>query len=195
MDSGQHAERRPNNTVRILSSLFFAVAIILGLSFGLRTFIVQPYQIPSGSMENTIIPGDMVFSEKITYWTNPIKAGEIVTFVSPVDIHLESEQPTTLIKRVVATGGQTVDIINGIVYVDGQALDESYVLGNSEPLPVHAPGVNISYPYTVPEGHLWVMGDNRELSKDSRYFGPVPESSVTGRAFFIYWPLNRIGLL
>ena len=145
-------------------------------------------------MENTILPGDMVFSEKVTYYTRSVQSGEVVTFVSTLESTAD-DQPMTLIKRVIAVGGQTVDIINGAVYVDGELLAEDYALGRTDPIPIHASGVEVSYPYTVPDGYIWVMGDNRELSKDSRYFGAVPVSAVTGRAFFIYWPLDRIGLL
>ena len=196
MDSGQHAEKRPNSFLRIVASTIVAIAIILGLSFVLRTFVVQPYLIPSGSMEDTIIPGDMVFSEKVTYYTRSVQPGEIVTFVSAVDDDGKgTSDPTTLIKRVIAVGGQTVDIIDGCVYVDGVQLIEEYTSGPTTALPVHAHGVDVTYPYTVPEGYLWVMGDNRAMSKDSRYFGAVPESSVTGRAALIYWPITDIKLL
>lgn len=196
MDSGQHAEKRPNSFLRVVTSILVAIVVILGLSFVLRTFIVQPYLIPSGSMEDTIVPGDMVFSEKITYYTRSVQPGEIVTFVSTIDEDGKgTANPTTLIKRVIAVGGQTVDIVDGYVYVDGVQMIEDYASSPTTRLPVHAHGVDVSYPYTVPDGYLWVMGDNRALSKDSRYFGAIPETSVTGRAFFIYWPLDRVGLL
>lgn len=91
-----------------------------------------------------------------------------------------------LIKRVIAVGGQTVDLVDGKVVVDGVALDEPYTQGKaSEPLNP-APDVDVSYPFTVPEGRLWVMGDNRTNSQDSRYFGAIKESSVTGHAVLVY---------
>jgi signal peptidase I len=100
-----------------------------------------------------------------------------------------------LIKRIIATGGQTVDLIDGKVYVDGVALNEPYTDGlPSYPLS-NAPGITITYPYTVPEGEVWVMGDNRTNSQDSRYFGSVPVDSITGKAVFRYWPLTSIGTL
>ena len=100
-----------------------------------------------------------------------------------------------LIKRCIAVGGQTVDLVDGRVVVDGVALDEPYTRGlPSEPLKT-ALGVEVSYPYTVPEGHLWVMGDNRTNSNDSRYFGAVDEDTLTGRAALVYWPFNNFGLL
>ena len=165
------------------------IGLVVALSWGLRTFVFQAYEIPSGSMEETIMTGDMVFSEKVTYYFNEPEPGDIVTFQDP-------EIPSRiLIKRVIATGGQTVDLVDGKVVVDGVPLYEPYTDGEpSYPLtPVY--GKAISYPFTVPEGQLWVMGDNRTNSQDSRYFGAIKESSVTGKAIFIYWPLTDVGPL
>lgn len=114
---------------------------------------------------------------------------EIVVFKNPrprngVDI---------LVKRVIATSGQTVDLKDGKVYVDGRRLDESYAMGESKPLDAHLSSAPDSYPYTIPDGCIWVMGDNRENSADSRYFGPVEEDSVIGIVFARYFPFDRIG--
>ncbi|HIW77028.1 MULTISPECIES: signal peptidase I [Gordonibacter] len=189
MDSGQHAEPRKPGIFRTFVNLLVAVAFIFGLSWALRTFVFQPYEIPSGSMETTIMTGDMVFSEKVSYYMRDPEPGDIVTFQDP-------EIPgRVLIKRCIAVGGQTVDLQDGKVVVDGVVQDEPYTRGlPSEPL-TPALGTTITYPYTVPEGHLWMMGDNRTNSQDSRYFGAIDESTVTGRGMLIYWPLNNIGLL
>ena len=99
---------------------------------------------------------------------------------------------------VIATGGQVVDFKEGRVYVDDQLLEESYVLGKpTEPLYIHASNLagNIEYPYTVPEGCIWVMGDNRLNSLDSRYFGAVSVEQVTSKALFIYWPPSDVSWL
>jgi signal peptidase I len=166
--------------------LVFAAAIAASLL--IRTYVVEFYEIPSGSMLETIQEGDRVIGEKLSYRVSEPKAGDIITFEDPVS------SGTTLIKRVIATGGQTVDLIDGSVYVDGEKLDESYTLGKqSLPLDEQAAGVTISYPYTVPEGYLWVMGDNRTNSLDSRYFGAIPISSVSSRVIWTYWPLSSWG--
>ena len=189
MYSGQHAETRGPTFLRTLVRILVMIGLVVALSWGLRTFVFQAYEIPSGSMEETIMTGDMVFSEKVTYYFNEPEPGDIVTFQDP-------EIPSRiLIKRVIATGGQTVDLVDGRVVVDGAPLDEPYVNGKpSFPMDT-AWGVDVSYPLTVPEGELWVMGDNRTNSQDSRYFGTVPVDSVTGKAVFTYWPVPRIGLL
>ena len=190
MDYGDHAsERQRPSLLRNALSLVGTIALFVAITWGLRLFVLQPYEIPSGSMEETIQVGDMLFSEKISYYVGEPAYGDIVTFADP-------EIPSrTLIKRVIATGGQTVDLVDGNVVVDGKVLVEPYTDGKpSYPL-TPAYGTSLIYPYTVPEGYLWVMGDNRTNSQDSRYFGAIPADSVTGKAFFIYWPLDRIGPL
>ena len=165
------------------------LAAVVGAAWMLRLFAVSPYEIPSGSMESTIMINDRVFSEKISYYMHGIEPGDIVTFDDP------EVQGRTLIKRCIAVGGQTVELIDGIVYVDGLPLDEPYTNGLPSEELVPAPGISITYPYLVPDGYIWVMGDNRTNSADSRYFGAVPASSVTGHAFCIYWPFERIRML
>ena len=172
--------------LRGLIELIITVAVALALAWGFTNFVAMPYEIPSGSMESTIEIGDRVFSEKVSlYGDGQPQVGDIVTFK---DVQSPDR---TLIKRVIATEGQTVELINGIVYVDGVALDEdSYTQGRPS---YELSGSSITFPYTVPAGCIWVMGDNRTNSKDSRWFGAVPVENVTGIAVFRYWPLNRIG--
>lgn len=131
--------------------------------------------------------GDTVFAEQLSYYVRDIEPDDIVVFKDP-------EIPSrVLIKRCVAVGGQTVNYQDGYLYVDGVVVTEDYTTGISEPL--SRTSVDISYPYTVPAGEIWVMGDNRTNSQDSRYFGSIPISSVQGRAFMVYWPLEHFGLL
>ena len=182
---------QPEGILHTLLSILFLVAVVLGLTWGLRTFVFQAYEIPSGSMETTIMPGNMVLSEKLTYYGREPEPGDIVTFEDPDPEHAGR----ILIKRVIATEGQTVDLRDGRLYVDGVLQDEPYTNGKiSEPLHSYLFD-EITYPYTVPPGGLWVMGDNRTNSQDTRYFGAIPASSVTGKGVFIYWPLFDIRLL
>lgn len=168
------------------------VAIALCFTFLMRTYVVEPFVVPTGSMESTIQIGDQILAQKVTLELGqPVNRGDIVVFHNPD----ASSEHDVLVKRVIATAGQTVDLQDGRVYVDGEQLDESYTQGLSWPLSTQAPGTEISYPYTVPEGCVWVMGDNRENSADSRYFGPVEQSDLIAVALVRYWPLNRIGTI
>lgn len=184
-------DAKPQKQEQSLGRWLFETALLVGLAFllaqGIKTFIVQPFVIPTGSMIPTIELQDRLLAEKITYrFARQPEPGEIVVFDNP-----DSSDPVAkiLIKRVIATGGQTVDVRDGAVYVDGTKLDEPYVHGK-----VTQPGT-VATPIEIPEGYVWLMGDNRPNSGDSRFFGPVPESAVNGRGFWTYWPLSRFGKL
>ena len=132
---------------------------------------------------------DKVFAEKVSYVFSQPQVGQVVTFADP---QIASR---TLIKRIVATAGQTINLSGGSVYIDGEKLDEPYTNGQAtEPLNT-ASNVHLEYPYTVPEGYVFVMGDNRTNSQDSRYFGAVPVSSIEGHAFLIYFPFDHFSTL
>lgn len=158
-------------------------ALAVGLALGIRTFVVEPYVIPSGSMIPTIQIKDQVLVNKFIYRFGKPSYKDIVVLDDPT-----GETPM-LIKRVIAVGGQTVDLIDGKVVVDGTPLDEPYVHG----LPSLPGDARIAYPLTLPPDTVWVMGDNRTQSKDSRWLGPQPVSAVHGKAFVIYWPVTRWG--
>lgn len=125
--------------------------------------------------------GDRVLVSKFAYRTGGPRYGDVVVFTSPED------GKTDLIKRVIAVAGQTVDVQDGRVIVDGTTLSEPYI---NQDFPSHDDADAIR---TVPAGTVWVMGDNRANSKDSRYIGPIAASAILGRAFAIYWPPSRIG--
>lgn len=185
MDSGQHATEHQPGIIRRFLSFVICIAVVLVCAWGIRTYVVEPFEVPSASMETTIMTGDRIFAEKVTYNFESPKAGDIVLFSDP-------ETPArVLVKRVIAVGGQTVDLQDGFVVVDGVKLSESYTRGFSYALS----NSDISYPYTVPQGEVWVMGDNRENSQDSRYFGSVDVDTVFGKALLVYWPFDDFGTL
>jgi signal peptidase I len=162
------------------------LAVAFLVAQAVRIWIIQPYIVPTGSMLPTIQLGDQVLANKFIYRFQQPERPDIVVLDDPTG------EVGTLIKRVIAVGGQTVDLQNGHVVVDGVPLDESYTHGQtSEPLM----GSSIKFPLKIPVGDIWVMGDNRTQSQDSRWFGPVPLSSVHGKAFYIYWPISRFGPL
>lgn len=182
-ESGDEDDEKPVSFGRWLSELLLMVAIAFVLATGIRTFIVQPYVVPTGSMIPTIELQDRVIANKFIYRFREPVPGEIVVLDDPTG------SVQTLIKRVIATEGQTVDFVDGQVVVDGIVLDEPYTHG----LPTQA--MTLEMPYTVPEDSVWLMGDNRTNSADSRVFGAVSLSEIRGEAIFTYWPIDRIGAL
>lgn len=152
------------------------------IAFVIKAWVVQPFWVPTGSMIPTIMPNDRILAEKLTYKFSHPKPGDIIVF-----------QPTNgdkrdYVKRIIAVGGQTISIKDGLVYVDGKPFKEPYL---SEDYYDSGSMKEIK----IPPGYVFVMGDNRPNSLDSRVFGPIPEDRIIGRAVFIYWPLNRVGLL
>ena len=158
------------------------VVIILGallVAFLVKTFLIQAFYIPSGSMLPTLEEQDRVLVNKLSYDLHEVHRGDIVVFESPQG----EGQIKDLIKRVIALPGETIEARDGRVYVDGRPIEEEYL----------GPGITTGplEPQTVPDGHYFVMGDNRANSKDSRFFGPIPKSLIVGRAFVKVWPLNH----
>lgn len=163
----------------ILETVAMVIVAVL-LAQGIKAVIVQPFVIPTGSMESTIMIGDRVLAEKISYHFRDPEPGDVIVFDDPTARHPQ------LIKRIIAVGGQEIDIRDDRVYIDGEAIDEPYVHG----LPTTVGTERM--PFTVPEGYVWVMGDNRPNSGDSRFIGAQPVSAILGRAFSIYWPVPHI---
>jgi signal peptidase I len=160
----------------------------------IRSFVVQPFYIPSGSMEPTLHVGDRVLVNKLSYDFHGVHRGDIVVFNKPPNDTTPGVKD--LIKRVIGLPGDTVTIANNHVYINNHQLIEPY-LRAQDVTTVH-PGpyaCTTQAPCKIAKGQIWVMGDNRVFSEDSRYFGPIPESSVVGRAFYRIWPLNRLGSL
>lgn len=174
---------RPVSFARWLGELVLMVALAFLLASGIRAYVIQPYVIPSSSMEPTIEISDRVLANKFIYRFREPQPGDVIVLDDPTGT------VQTLIKRVVATGGQTIDLKDGKVIVDGVVLDEPYTYGKpSEPMVVEMP-------YRVPDDAVWLMGDNRTNSADSRVFGAVPLSEVRGKAICTFWPPDRIGAL
>jgi signal peptidase I len=214
-------EKPRETTVEFLASL--AAVLVTGLF--IITFIVQAFEIPSSSMENTLLIGDHVFVNREQFaprsrWMGPflpyrqIRHGDIVVFLSP------SEPGLYVVKRIMGTPGDRIHLRDGAVYRNGEKLDEPYMIhqgagGSYNPcepndhactyrdnFPAEAPSefYNVSPEWqltmrqnvqgddlVVPEGHFFAMGDNRDVSLDSRYWGFIPQENVIGRPMFIYW--------
>ena len=170
-------------TARWVAETLVMVAIAFFVAQAVRAYAVAPFIVPSESMVPTMKISDRFLADRFTYrFVREPKPGDIVVFDEPGG-------KRTFVKRVIATAGQQVDVRDGSVYVDGRRLDEPYTHG----VPTD-PG-SIDLPTTVPEGQVWLMGDNRTNSTDSRWFGTVPLSTVRGHAVALYWPLSRVGAL
>lgn len=157
------------------------------LAMIIRTFIVQAFWIPSGSMIPTLEVGDRVLVAKFWGWITKPSRGSIYVFKYPVD------RDRDFVKRVIGIPGDVIDIRNGTVYINGTAIDEPYVK-NKDTFTLRPNNIFPEVPFTVPEGKYLMLGDNRRNSADSRYWGFVDIDDMRGPVFFRYWPLNRIGI-
>jgi signal peptidase I len=175
--------------VEILETLVLTLVIF----FVIQNFIAQPYQVQQNSMEHTLEPGQYVLVDKLTPRWDPFKRGDVVVFTPPENWTTDR---TPFIKRVIGLPGDRVEIKDdGRVYVNGVALDEPYTFRNAEGVNEPTVPLNDTSSWVVPVGEMFVMGDHRQKSADSRAFGPIPESSVIGRAFLRYWPISMLGIL
>lgn len=161
----------------LLESLIIAVL----LAVIIRMFILQPFYIPSGSMEPTLQIGDRIIVSKISYRFYEPDRGDIVVFKYPLDPKRD------FVKRLIGKGGETVAIKNSKLYINGRQVPEDYLPAGLE--------FDDFGPVKIPEGHYLMLGDNRNNSDDSRVWGPLPGELVVGKAVLVYWPLNRIDLI
>jgi signal peptidase I len=205
-------EKQKETTVEFLASL--CAVLVTGLF--IITFVMQAFEIPSQSMEDTLLVGDHVFVNRVqfapkTSWIGPlipyrnVRHGDVVVFLSP------AEPGLYVVKRIIGTPGDRIHLHNGVVYRNGQALNEPYAIHNQDPamqvpyrddfpsvppseaynvypaweqeLPLHIQGGDL----VVPPDSYFAMGDNRDVSLDSRFWGFIPKENVIGRPMFIYW--------
>ncbi|GAW92830.1 signal peptidase I [Calderihabitans maritimus] len=164
-----------------LTEILQTVAIALMLSFIIRLFLFQPFYIPSSSMEPTLRPGDRILVNKFIYHFQKPRRGDVIVFRFPLDPQRD------FIKRIIAFGGETLEVKNNQVFIDGRKLEEPY-------LPPDIRFGNYG-PVTIPEGYYFVMGDNRSHSQDSRFWGPLNRKYIIGKAVLIFWPWFRAGLI
>ena len=201
------------NFVQELLSWVEVIVVAVVLAFFLVTFIIVNATVPSGSMENTIMPGDRLLGLRLTYYFSSPKRGDIAVFHYPVDDELLGKK-TNYIKRVIGLPGETVEIRNAKIYINGsdEPLDEPYL---KEEWTV---ANNVSQKYEIPENCYLMLGDNRNNSSDARYWpyeavktaaengltitaeeawnlSFVRKDQFVGKAYLRYWPLTKIGVL
>ncbi|WP_193198068.1 signal peptidase I [Nostoc sp. MG11] len=163
------------------------VAIALCLALLIRTFIAEPRYIPSDSMLPTLHTGDRLVVEKISYRFHPPITGDIIVFQPPAELQRRGyPKDQAFIKRVIGKPGEVIGVASGKVYLNAQPLSEDYIAE-----PPNRPFSAVK----VPEDEFFVMGDNRNDSNDSRYWGFLPSKNIIGRATFRFWPLDRIGFI
>jgi len=172
--------------------LFAAVVIALFT----RLVLVQAYHIPSGSMIPTLEQGDRVVVNRLSYQFGEIDRGQVVVFAKPQGTEGEND----LIKRIIGMPGETIRFVDNKVFINGLRVEEPYLFQQESTRPrLMIPGCaqeqQASDLCVIPDGHVFMMGDNRVGSADSRVFGPVPVDSIVGRAFLRVWPLNSLGQL
>jgi signal peptidase I len=199
-----------SRTVRELPVLLVAAGVI---AFLIKTLVAQAFYIPSGSMIPQLQVNDRVVVSKVSYKLHGPHRGDIVVFDAPRSMQFTPTKPPTnpvstlihkigtgvgliqpsteeFIKRVIGLPGETVDVKDGKVWINGRELVEPYLPKGTITVPITA-----RFPLKIPPGDLWVMGDNRTNSSDSRVFGPIPEKTVVGRTILKVWPLSKASFL
>jgi signal peptidase I len=194
-----------NRRVRYAVELVVTIVVALGIALAVQAWVVKPYKIPSGSMEPTLMVGQRVLVDRLFFSPH---VGEIVVFhppngadseqcgrphsaSAPCDWPDSTASSETFIKRIVGGPGDVIEIRSGHVIRNGKREADSYI----NPCTPEEPNCSFATPIRIPKGMWFMMGDNRGISDDSRYWGPVPRSWIIGDAFFTYWPPDRIGFL
>ena len=192
-------EAKHRSTTRSIIEWIAVIGGALIVALVIKTFLIQAFYIPSGSMETTLEIGDRVLVNKLSYRVHDVNRGDLVVFEAaegegdcgqPVNQAAASAAEggiKDLIKRVIGLPGDVVEGRDGQILVNDRILVEPYL----------DEGITTSdfEPVTIPEGCVWVMGDNRSDSRDSRSFGPIDEDQIVGRAFVRVWPLTNLGFL
>jgi signal peptidase I len=187
--AGTKASRRRGGlgcVVEVIETL----ALTLIIFFVIQNLVAQPFRVQQHSMDRTFAEGDYVLVDRLSHLWSPYARGQVVVFQPPASTDLKEP----LIKRIIGLGGDTVEIRDGHMFVNGVALDEPYLFENTAGVAEPTIATDQSR-WVVPGGDLFVMGDHRQVSDDSRIFGPIPVSSVIGRGLVRYWPLSEFGIV
>jgi signal peptidase I len=193
-------EREKKSTVREYYEALLIAIIFVNFA---RIFVFQAFKIPTGSMEDNLKIGDHIIVNKFIYGPmggpldrlmplRDVHRGDIIVFRYPL------QPDTDFVKRVIGMPGDSVSVKDKVVYINGKALDEPYVVHDDPQIYPDQPALPEPYrsrdqfgPYQVPPGQYFAMGDNRDRSSDSRYWGTVPRSLIKGRAFMVYWSFDN----
>lgn len=169
------ATRMRGKRLKVLRDLLETVVLAAALAYLIRGFAIEAFFVRGGSMEPTLHDAEVLFLNKLAYRFGRPQRRDVIVFRCPRPPHSD------FVKRVVALAGEVVEMRDGAVYIDGRLYEEPYLA---------RPGHFSFAPTQVPPGHLFVLGDNRMVSDDSRAFGFVPLADVKGKAWFVYWPVR-----
>jgi signal peptidase I len=194
VDDTDDEEERSSS--RWLIELVGVVLVAVLVAFLLRTFVVATYSIPSGSMEPTLKIGDRIVVNKLSYHLHGVDRGNIVVFSTPPTENCAGPPVSDLVKRVIGLPGEIISLSDGHVLINGRVLPETYLPPSVRDDTYPGPGgadYSLHHAFHIPSGDVYVMGDNRSESCDSRYWGPIAESTIVGKVDLRIWPLSRLG--
>ena len=194
--SSQGEDGDETSSSRWIVELVGVVVVAILVAVLLRTFVVATYSIPSGSMEPTLQIGDRIVVNKLSYHLHGVDRTNIVVFRTPPNENCAGPPVADLVKRVIGLPGEIISLQDGNVYINGRILPEPFLPPDVRNDTYPGPGSSayaLHHAYRIPAGDVYVMGDNRTNSCDSRYWGPIPESSIVGKGDLRIWPLSRIG--
>ena len=174
------AEDRTRAFARGVLEVLQALAIAVLISVGLNLFVVQVTEVRQRSMESTLLSGDRVLVSKVDYRLHVPERGDIIVFKPPITTDIP------YVKRVIGLAGDTIDLRDGKVVVNGKVLDEPYAFGQTQ-----VRSGQVRFPFKVPSDEIFVLGDNRPVSGDSREFGAVPDENIIGKVMLKFWPLRE----
>jgi signal peptidase I len=197
-DNQDEAPKEAESSVRWIAELVGVVVVAILVALLLRTFVVATYSIPSGSMEPTLKIGDRIVVDKLSYHLHGVDRGNIVVFSTPPTENCAGPPVSNLVKRVIGLPGETISLKAGNVYINGHLLSEPFLPASLRDDTYPGPSTAtyaLHEAYRIPAGDVYVMGDNRPESCDSRYWGPIRESTIVGKVDMRIWPLSRIGFL
>lgn len=195
-DRDGDGESRERQLVRSVAEWVGVIACGVVIALVAQAFLVQAFWIPSASMVPTLNEGDRVLVNKLSYEAHDVHRGDVIVFDRPEEAANGDDDIKDLIKRVVAVGGDTLELHEGDVYVNGERVEEPYVNGGAATTPDTGGCSNSGESrWELPDDAVFVMGDNRANSSDSRCFGPIPDDTIVGRAVVKLLPLRDIGWL
>ena len=183
--------RRP--ALGCLLEIVETLVLTLIIFWVIQSFVAQPYKVQQQSMEHTLEPDQYVLVDKLTPHFDTYKRGDIVVFNPPQNWVQQDGQP--YIKRIIGVGGDTIALKDGFVYLNGTKLIEPYVFKDANDVTQPTEDIIGAGTWVIPEGDLFLMGDHRGNSADSREFGPVEIKDVIGRAWLRYWPITTFTII